>query len=57
MIDGRGKARITDCVVAQELRGYEVFASTPGYMAPEQLTGKEVTQRSDIYRSVWQWHG
>ncbi len=52
MIDGRGKALITDfgvAVVAQELRGDEVIAGTPGYMAPEQLTGKEVTQRSDIY--------
>lgn len=52
MIDGRGKARITDfgvAVVAHELRGDEVIAGTPGYMAPEQLTGKEVTQRSDIY--------
>jgi serine/threonine-protein kinase len=52
MIDGRGKARITDfgvAVVAAELSGNEAVAGTPGYMAPEQLTGKEVTQRSDIY--------
>jgi protein kinase-like protein len=52
MIDGRGRARITDfgvAVVAQELRGDEVTAGTPAYMAPEQLTGKEVTHRSDIY--------
>lgn len=52
MIDGRGKARITDfglAVVSEEFRGEEVMAGTPGYMAPEQLTGKEVTQRSDIY--------
>ncbi|MGE0128881.1 MAG: protein kinase [Blastocatellales bacterium] len=52
MIDGRGKARITDfglAVVSEELRGDEVMAGTPAYMAPEQLTGKEVTQRSDIY--------
>jgi serine/threonine-protein kinase len=52
MIDGRGKARITDfgvAVVAAELSGHEAVAGTPGYMAPEQLTGKEVTQRSDIY--------
>ncbi len=51
MIDGRGKALITDfgvAVVAQELRGDEVIAGTPGYMAPEQLTGKEVTQRSGL---------
>src|SRR5262245_58565763 len=52
MIDGRGKARLTDfglAVVSEELRGEEAMAGTPAYMAPEQLTGKEVTQRSDIY--------
>ncbi len=52
MIDGRGKARITDfglAIVSEELRGEEAMAGTPAYMAPEQLTGKEVTQRSDIY--------
>lgn len=52
MIDGRGKARVTDfgvAVVAKELLGREATAGTPAYMAPEQLTGKEVTQRSDIY--------
>jgi hypothetical protein len=52
MIDGRGKARITDfglAVVSEELRGEEVLTGTPAYMAPEQLTGKEATQRSDIY--------
>jgi len=52
MIDGRGKARITDfglAIVSEELRGEEAMAGTPAYMAPEQLTGKEVTQRSDIF--------
>ena len=52
MIDGRGRARITDfgfAVVSEELREEDVLAGTPAYMAPEQLTGKEVTQRSDIY--------
>jgi hypothetical protein len=52
MIDGRGRARITDfglAVVSAELSGAEVLAGTPAYMAPEQLTGKEATPKSDLY--------
>ncbi|MEE8138864.1 MAG: serine/threonine-protein kinase, partial [Thermoanaerobaculia bacterium] len=52
MIDGRGRAKITDfglAGIADEIRGPEVRAGTPAYMAPEQLAGKEVSVRSDLY--------
>jgi serine/threonine-protein kinase len=52
MLDGRGQVRITDFGLAatrEEIRGTEVLAGTPAYMAPEQLAGKEVSVRSDLY--------
>jgi hypothetical protein len=52
MLDGRGQVVITDfglAGVADNIRGAEVRSGTPAYMAPEQLTGQEVTMRSDIY--------
>ena len=52
MIDGHGQVRIADfglAGLAAEIHGLEIRAGTPGYMAPEQLDGREVSIRSDVY--------
>ena len=52
MIDSRGHVLITDfglAGVVGQIDGLETRNGTPGYMAPEQLSGKEVSQQSDIY--------
>ena len=51
MIDGRGQAVIMDFGLAglsSQLQG-DVRSGTPAYMSPEQLSGSEVTFKSDIY--------
>jgi len=54
MIDSDGNARIMDFGIARSLKakgitGAGVMIGTPEYMSPEQVEGKEVDQRSDIY--------
>jgi serine/threonine protein kinase/tetratricopeptide (TPR) repeat protein len=54
LIDKDGNARIMDFGIARSLRGKGitragVMIGTPEYMSPEQVEGKGIDQRSDIY--------
>jgi TolB-like protein/Flp pilus assembly protein TadD/tRNA A-37 threonylcarbamoyl transferase component Bud32 len=54
MIDKEGNVRIMDFGIARSLEtkgitGSGVMIGTPEYMSPEQVEGKDVDQRSDIY--------
>jgi len=54
IIDKDGNARIMDFGIARSLRtksltGEGVIIGTPEYMSPEQVEGKDVDLRSDIY--------
>jgi Protein kinase domain len=52
MLDGRGRVRLTDfglAAAAEDLSATELRSGTPQYMAPEQLAGKEVSVRSDLF--------
>jgi serine/threonine protein kinase/tetratricopeptide (TPR) repeat protein len=54
IIDKDGNARIMDFGIARSLKGKGitgagVMIGTPEYMSPEQVEGKEVDQKSDIY--------
>lgn len=52
MIDGRGKVLMTDfglAALAEQISGKDLTSGTPAYMAPEQLAGREVSVKSDVY--------
>ncbi len=54
MIDREGTVRIMDFGIARSLQvkgitGAGIMIGTPEYMSPEQVEGKEIDQRSDIY--------
>ncbi|MCK4645320.1 MAG: protein kinase [Candidatus Aminicenantes bacterium] len=54
MIDKEGNARIMDFGIARSVKGKGITGAgmmigTPEYMSPEQVEGKDVDQRSDIY--------
>jgi len=54
MVDEDGNVRIMDFGIARSLKvkgitGAGVMIGTPEYMSPEQVEGKEVDERTDIY--------
>jgi len=52
IIDSKGKARITDFGIAglaEEVKKDSLRVGTPAYMSPEQIRGKDVSVKSDIY--------
>jgi serine/threonine-protein kinase len=54
MIDKEGNVRIMDFGIARSLTGRDItdkgiMIGTPDYMSPEQVEGKDIDQRTDIY--------
>src|SRR5262249_55011444 len=44
-----GVARLLDASATQNLTGPVAAMGSPGYMAPEQITGGTIDQRTDLY--------
>ena len=54
MIDADGNVRVMDFGIARSIEGKGITGAgmmigTPEYMSPEQVEGKEIDQRSDVY--------
>ena len=52
MLDGLGRVRLMDFGLAamrESVSAEDMRSGTPAYMAPEQLDGREITVRSDLY--------